>query len=100
MNIPKVENMTNANGNKVANQFIVTTDEGYYFQSYKTIIAFEPRHGLANTTLGRTVLDKDSWDYSVTTLKYLKIFLGLEHTSKKEIEKIIENGTYTLANLN
>jgi len=36
----KVENMTSPQGNKVANQFIITDDDNNdYFQSYRSIIA-------------------------------------------------------------
>ena len=35
----KTENMTSTNGNKVANQFIITDDNGNtFFQSYSSII--------------------------------------------------------------
>ena len=36
----RVANMTSNKGNKIANQFVIDTDEGVYFQSYKSIIAF------------------------------------------------------------
>ena len=35
----KVENITSSNGNKVANQFIIYTENGSVFQSYNSIIA-------------------------------------------------------------
>ena len=31
----KVANMTSNKGNKIANQFVIDTDEGIYFQSYR-----------------------------------------------------------------
>jgi hypothetical protein len=35
----KVENITSNNGNKIANQFIITDDNGNeYFQSYNSMI--------------------------------------------------------------
>ena len=46
-----------------------------------------------------TTLDENYWDYSRTTLKYLKVFLGTQK-SKKEIEKDIKTGVYKTANLN
>ena len=75
----------------VANQWVITTDEGEFFQSYKSIIAFTPYGG------GKTVLDEKFWDYSTTTGKYRNEFLGegIEETRKK-----IASGEYTLANLN
>lgn len=99
MNISKVkvENMESPRtGAPVANQFIITVlnDDGTktkYFQSYRTIIAFENPHG-------NFVLDAQNWDYSITTLKYLGRFLG--GYNKKEIEKGIKDGSYQTADLN
>lgn len=83
-------NMTSHNGNKIANQFLITTQDGVYFQSYRSIIAFEGNDGV-------TTLDEHYWDYSKTTGKYRNIFLG---ESKKETEAKIKSGVYKLANLN
>jgi len=91
----KVRNMKSKNGNSVPNQFLIDTDTGKYnsttFQSYKTLIARKI------WTLGKTVLDKNSWDYSVTTGKYRNQFLN---ETKKETEAKIKNGEYKLVNLN
>ena len=39
----KTENMTSTNGNKVANQFIITDDNGNeFFQSYRSVIVKIP----------------------------------------------------------
>lgn len=83
-------NSTNS-GAPVANQFIIDTPEGQYFQSYRTIIAF-----YENKT-GIFYLDENAWDYSVTTGKYRNQFLneGIADTRKK-----IKSGTYKLINLN
>jgi len=67
----KVENMTSNAGNKVPNQFIITTPEGRYFQSYQSIIAFKPYNG-------KIQLDSYAWDYSNTTGKYRRSFLNGE----------------------
>ena len=40
----KVRSMTSNAGNDVPNQFIITTPEGRYFQSYRSTIAFKPYH--------------------------------------------------------
>lgn len=69
--IPEIENMTSSNGNDIPNQFIIHTEDGEFFQSYNSIIAF--RGG------GRVLLDKDTWDYSVTTGKYRNQFLFQFH---------------------
>jgi hypothetical protein len=83
--------MKSPNGNDVPNQFEICTEEGIYFQSYRSIIAFKPWGG-------KTQLDETYWDYSRTTSKYLNRLLRV--SSKKEIEQKIKAGEYELANLN
>ena len=82
--------MESPNGNKVANQFEIYTDEGKYFQSYRSIIAFKDNKG-------QVFLDDYYWDYSKTTGKYRNIFLneGIVETRKK-----IKSGEYKLKELN
>lgn len=80
-------------GNPVANQFLISTDKYNIFKSYETIIAKEDRD------TNKITLDKNSWDYSATTLRYLKVFLGTSK-SKKELEEDIKQGIYKLSNLN
>ena len=87
----KVENLESNKGNTIANQFEVTTNEGRYFQSYKSVIAFIPNDG------SKTQLDSHYWDYSKTTGKYRNIFLGED---KKATERKIAAGEYILTNLN
>jgi hypothetical protein len=86
----KVRNMISNNGNSIANQFEISTDEGVIFQSYNTIIA-----KIMNS--GQVYLDENYWDYSVTTGKYRNIFL-LE--KKKETQSKIDSGEYILTDLN
>ena len=83
MNSPK-------SGYPVANQFTIQTEEGVYFQSYWTLIAFRANDG-------SIVLDTDAWNYSRTTAKYRNAFLG-ENTA--ETRKKIDSGEYKLVNLN
>ena len=83
-------NMKNGNGNVVKNQFEIQTNEGIYFQSYRSVIAFKP-------VSGKIQLDEIYWDYSRTTGKYRNIFLN-EH--KAETEKKIKSGEYELVDLN
>lgn len=93
MNISKiaVRNMESPNsGHPVANQFAITTEDGLYFQSYRTMIAFR-------SNSGEITLDEQSWDYSVTTGKYRNQFLG---EGIAETRKKIKSGEYKLANLN
>ncbi len=82
--------MESPNGNKVANQFEIYTDEGKYFQSYRSIIAFKDNKG-------QVFLDDYYWDYSKTTGKYRNLFLneGIVETRKK-----IKSGEYKLKQLN
>ena len=84
-------NMESSGGNKVPNQFIITTEHGVYFQSYQTIITYQ------DSTSHTTYLDAFMWDYSRTTGKYRNIFLN---ESKKETEKKIASGIYKLVSLN
>ena len=87
----KVKNITSRNGNKIANQFIVTDGEFEYFQSYNSVIA--QRH----ISSGVVKLDVHYWDYSTTTGKYRNQFLGMD---KKQTEKEIKAGRIVLINLN
>ena len=100
----KVINMTSNKGNKIANQFIIYDDNNNkYFQSYKSIIAKIENNdviesiGINYQRNKKVYLDKNYWDYSVTTGKYRNIFLN---ETKKETEKKIKEGVYTLTNLN
>jgi len=86
----KVENMrSESSGRPIANQFIIRTDKGTYFQSYNSVIVLKQN--------GKTYLDRDTWNYSVTTGKYRNIFLG---ENRKETERKIKDGTYILRDLN
>lgn len=87
--IPEIENMISSRGNRIANQFIIRTNDAVYFQSYDTIIV--------KKTCDNIYLDRNSWDHSITTGKYRNIFLGED---KKETERKIKNGEYILTNLN
>ena len=86
----KVRNMESTKGNLVPNQFVIHTNDGVYFQSYQTIIAFVPFEG-------KIELDARMWDYSRTTGKYRNLFLM---ETKGETEKKIADGTYILTDLN
>ena len=91
----KVENITSNNGNKIANQFIITDeDNGHtYFQSYNSIIVKK----YVGQTQQHTFLDQKYWNYSNTTGKYRNIFLG---ETIKDTRAKIKNGTYILTDLN
>ena len=85
----QVTNMTSNKGNKIANQFIISDGSIDYFQSYNSMIVKKVE--------GKVYLDERYWNYSVTTSKYRNIFLN-ENT--KETQQKINEGTYTLTNLN
>ena len=87
----KVENMTSPQGNKVANQFIITDNHNNeFFQSYNSVIAMRNDSGFI-------YLDKHYWDYSRTTGKYRNEFLG---EGIAETRKKIKSGEYRLVDLN
>lgn len=92
----KVENMVSPrSGRPVANQFLIYTDKGVYFQSYRSVIAVK-FYG-CNCHGGSIWLDSERWDYSVTTGKYRNQFLM---ETKKETEAKIASGEYKLCDLN
>lgn len=85
----KVQNMVSSRGVKAVKQFILSGDKEITFQSYNSIIATK--------RCGKVFLDSHYWDYSKTAGRYRNIFLG---ENKKETEKKIKSGEYTLTNLN
>jgi hypothetical protein len=85
----KVQNMTSARGNTIANQFIINDKGEEYFQSYRSIIAKKSQ--------GKIYLDEYYWDYSVTTGKYRNDFLG---EKKIDTQRKIDSGEYILTDLN
>ena len=86
----KVRNMKSSNGNSVANQFEIKTDDATYLQSYNSIIAKRMDSGVI-------YLDEYYWDYSVTTGRYRNMFL---FENKKQTQAKIDSGEYILTNLN
>lgn len=93
----KVQNMTSSNGNKIANQFIITDVENnvQVFQSYETVVC---RRQFCEVEQKYVIyLDEKAWDYSKTTGKYRNMFLG---ETKKETEAKIKSGEYIMTNLN
>ena len=89
--------MTSNSGNSIANQFVITDDDGNeYFQSYQSIIAKKPRSHYSWIKL-KILIDEKYWDYSVTTGRYRNQFLG---ETKKETQAKIDSGEYILTNLN
>ncbi len=91
----KVKNIESNNGNKVANQFIITDENNghTYFQSYNSIIVKK----YVGKTQQHTFLDQKYWNYSNTTGKYRNIFLG---ETIKDTKAKIKSGEYILTDLN
>lgn len=71
------------------NQYIIEHRGVTYFQSYNVIVAKKAK--------GKTILDKDYYDYSRTTIKYRNMFLGMLAAS---VNKAIKEGKITLGKLN
>jgi len=80
----KVRNMTSPAGNTIPNQFVVTTDEGEYFQSYQTVVAWW------------------GYQYSPTTSKYMNRFFGFKDAKEadKTIQEWWDNGQVIFTDLN
>ena len=90
----KVENITSNNGNKIANQFIITDDkQNEYFQSYNSMIVKKDYE----SNQVKIYLDQKYWNYSTTTGKYRNIFLN---ETIKDTKKKIKSGEYILTDLN
>lgn len=86
----RVENMVWSSGREVPNQFIIYSDDGVRFQSYRSIVIY-----IDNT--GNVFLDKETWNYSRTTSKYRNNFLRM---GTEEIKEAIRDGRFKLVNLN
>lgn len=89
-NIPKVEEFKTATGNVVQNQYLIHTNEGIYFQSYNSTIAFMDTNRVV-------YLDAEKWNYSKTTGKYRSVFLN---ESIAETRAKISLGEHIITNLN
>lgn len=85
-----VRNLTSpVSGREVANQFVITTKKGTFFQSYQSIVAKVDNKG--------QVWLSYYWDYSNTTLKYLYQFLreqGYSDLSTTKVRAYIKNKTF------
>ena len=96
----KVENIKSNNGNKIANQFVITDNDNgnkkEYFQSYNSMIVKKIYDHLGADVV-EIFLDQKYWNFSNTTGKYRNIFLG---ETIKDTKAKIKNGTYILTDLN
>ena len=79
----KVWQLRTKGGNPAANQFVISTHDGQFFQSYNTMIA-------SKNWNGDVQLRDGYWDnYSATTNYYLNQFLGTSGIA--EIRDRVEN---------
>ena len=82
----RVENMRTASGGYAPNQFIIWTDEGRTFQSYRSQIATKANDGTVT-------LHAPYWDmYSYTTNRYLLQFLNED--SINAVREKVMSGEY------
>jgi hypothetical protein len=80
----------NSGGQMVRNHWFIRTEKGVYLQSYNSLVIFK-------TNGGQIYLDKGTWDYSQTTARYRRQFLG---EAKAETVVKIKSGEYKIAYLN
>lgn len=81
-----ISNLINDNGNATANQFVISDGSSVSFQSYSSLVV---------RVHGKQVTFGCDWDYSRTTLKYVRQFLkglGLTFGSTDAIRKAITTG--------
>jgi len=82
----QIENMRTASGGYAANPFLIWTDEGVIFQSYRSKVATKAHDGTVK-------LYGPYWDfYSATTNRYLLQFLNED--SIKDIRAKVKAGGY------
>lgn len=95
----KVENLTNDKYNKAVNQFVITTANAVYFQSYDTPCA---KYANGRVFLNRNYFGENFSGGSKTTNKHLYIWLhdyahfGYNQCYAKEIRKLIKDNEITL----
>lgn len=92
--IPKVRNLESPrSGEPVKNQFVIEYGDFEIFQSYSTIIAIKGN--------GKIILDNSAYDYSITTSRYLNVFLSMKKADVLEHMSVMGNeSTITMQDLN
>ena len=84
----RVENITNKQGKKVANQFIITDGNKVAFQSYESLICEIENKAITFT---------QKYNFSPTTSKhrntFLSDFFGCD-IKTKEVEQMIKEGSF------
>ena len=71
-----------SSGRKIANQFQLTTNKGYIFQSYESLCACEYQ--------GKDYINKRYYKCSATTSKYMAVFFNCD--SAKEMHQRVKSG--------
>jgi hypothetical protein len=85
----RVDPLFKDNGKRVNNHSVIYDDQNRFLQSYNTIVVKE--------SIGeKTALDP-KWTYSLTTKRYVSLFLK---KSPDEIRKAIKSGEYKITDLN
>lgn len=83
----KIQNLEGYKGNQVVNQFVINDGDDVYFQSYESLIAKKVDDEI---TVGK------DWNYSRTTMKYLKKwfedYCDMAGMTKENILKAIKSG--------
>ena len=86
----RITQLLNENDNPVANHFVISKKAGTdYLQSYDSIVCKVVEGG--TTTFGT------DWDYSRTTLRHLKAFIGGNKTTK-ELQHLVDVGLIEVNN--
>ena len=93
----KAFNLLNQNGNPASNQIeIIVHNENTItniFQSYNHIIAQIDYNTECDNTL---IIDNRAYEHSVTTTKYLNIWMENNGINSKEVKRIVSKGGGTL----
>ena len=86
----RITQLINENDNPVANHFVISKKAGTdYLQSYDSIVCKVVEGG--TTTFGT------DWDYSRTTLRHRKGFIGGNRTTK-ELQHLVDVGLIEINN--
>lgn len=93
----KSKRMIGRSGSPVRNHWLIDVGHGVALQSYNSIVAFKFTKCFGRFNKGDVILDRYTWNYSPTTARYLRLFLG---EGKKATEAKIATGEYRVEVLN
>lgn len=88
-----VKNLVSHSGTIVPNQFIIKFEHGTVFQSYNVVVGVRFQSSVKKaTSLRNKIILTSYWDYSSTTLRYLKRgFFYNNLLTKSDIAKMIKS---------